>query len=312
MKRLLTSLSTLLFSSFVMLTGSASGQVTIYTEEFDYPTGELPPDWILQAEQTPPWSVSATAIAGGSAPELNLGYSFAAGTSRLISPSVNIEGYSELAFKFKQYLINYEMDWGEVIGIDVTFDSGENWHALWEGPLGLLNIPQDEFGYYFNSPEGATEMQFAFRYVGNSNAINRWAIDDITIESVADNDLLAARILGTTTPNAGEETVYFVQVLNGGRLTQDDYTVNLMTEDGVELASVAGQSIAFTENKYHLLSWTPTTENVGSHTVHVYVDFAQDQIPANNHSKDLIVNVQPENTENVQIGNGSVAITGLP
>ena len=87
-----------------------------------------------------------------------VGYSMAAGLSRLISAPVNVEGQTALMLKYKQYLINYQMDWGEIIGLDITFDGGTNWEVLWEQPLGTMNIPQNEFKYYFNVPAGATEM----------------------------------------------------------------------------------------------------------------------------------------------------------
>lgn len=303
MKKLITSLFLLHLLGFVIFTDSVFGQ-KIYTESFNYPLGQLPSDWVLQAEQTPPWSVSNSAIAGGEAPELFLGYSFAMGSSRLISKSINIEGYQQLCLKYKQYLINYEMDYGEIIGLDITFDGGESWQPLWESPLGLLNILQDEFTYYFSPPEGATELQFAFRYEGNSYAINAWAIDDISIEIVPDNDLLPTKILGTTTPNADEQTVFFVEVVNGGKLSQTNYTVKLMTGEGVELASVPGEQIGFAEKKYHLLWWTPTEENIGDNDIYVYVDFTQDEILTNNR-KDQVISVQPKDTKNVQIGSGS-------
>ena len=90
-------------------------------------------------------------------------------------PPLRITSYNVCYTK----LLRYEADFGEIIGLDVTFDGGQTWEALWENPLGLLNIPQNEFTYYFNTPSSATEMQFAFRFEGNNYAINLWAIDDI-------------------------------------------------------------------------------------------------------------------------------------
>src|SRR5690606_9149484 len=120
---------------------------------------------------------------------------------RLVSVPIDIDGHDKLALRYKQYLINYAADAGEIIGLDVTFDDGATWQPLWESLLGLMNIPQDEYVYYFEVPTGATEMKFAFRYDGNNNFINGWAIDDVVVEAVIDNDVVARKITGNTTPN---------------------------------------------------------------------------------------------------------------
>ncbi len=288
---------------------------TIYYEPFDYQAGELPSGWVLEGEQAP-WSVSNSEMAGGESPELILGYSFASGTIRMISAPINIEGYHELCFKYKQYMINYEADYGEMLGLDVTFDGGQNWQPLWDKMIGLLNIPQDEFAYYFTAPDGSSQMQFAFRFQGNNWAINLWAIDDIVIEAPPENDLLFTPdcfFSGNPTPTAGQETLFFVEALNGGITTQTDYTVKLITTEGDELASTQGESIAFGEKKFFMLSWTPGDEYLGTSTdIYAYIDFALDENPANNQSKHMIVDVMPEGTSSVQITPGSWPLIYLP
>ncbi len=313
MKKFITPLLFLfLLSGFALLRTSAFGQNIIYSEDFDYPAGQLPTDWTLEGAQVQ-WSVSNSSMAGGEAAELYLGYSFAFGTSRLISTPINVEGDQKLLFKYKQYLVNYEADFGEIIGLDVTFDGGQTWEALWENPLGLLNIPQNEFTYYFNTPSSATEMQFAFRFEGNNYAINLWAIDDIVLETVPDNDLLCTSVMGNTTPKAGEENLFIAVVQNGGALTQTGYTVRLMTEGGVELASVSGDQIVFNEKKYCMLFWTPGDEYIGNVTnIYTEVVFAQDENTGNNQSDDMIINVQTDNTATTQISSGSWPLLYLP
>jgi len=293
---------------------SLTGEI-IYHEPFDYPAGELPPGWVLDTQYVP-WAVGNSNMAGGESPELFLGYSFTFGTIRLISSPVNIEGYQELCFRFKQYLINYEADYGEIIGVDLTYDGGQTWEVLWEKLIGLTNIPQDEFSYFFIPPDGATEMQFCFRFDGNNYAINLWAVDDVIIEHPVENDLLIATDAffdGNTTPTAGEESIILVEVTNGGTLLQSDYTVKLMQEGGIELASVPGETIAFGEKWFFNLFWTPGTELIGNPVgIHAYVDLPGDENPGNNESRDLIINVQPENIATTQINPGSWPSIYLP
>lgn len=313
MKNLITHFFTLfLLLSLVHINSSAYGQDTIYSEGFNYTTGVLPPGWVLDAEQPPLWKVNSSAMAGGEAPELALGYSFASGFSRLISPIISIEGYEALRLKYKQYLINYAMDWGEIIGQDVTFDGGLTWQVTWEKAITTLNIPPDTYSYFISVPAGATEMQFAFRFEGNLNGINWWLIDDIVLEPAAGNDMLTAAFTGNTTPVKGVQASYAIDVVNGGKLPQTNYTVKLMKEGGVELASIPGEPISFAEKITYQLSWTPGEENIGNTFLYAIVDLAGDEIPENNQSNNLNVIVQPANISSVEIHTGNVPLDWLP
>jgi hypothetical protein len=313
MKNLITQF----FSLFIVLTlvhinVSAFGQNEIYVEDFNHPTGQLPPGWVLVADQPPPWSVNNSAMAGGEAPELALGYSFAAGLSRLVSPQINVEGQEGLRLEYKQYLINYAMDWGEIIGQDVTFDGGATWQVIWEKAITTLNIPSGTYVYHFMVPEGATEMQFAFRFEGNSNGINWWLIDDIVIEPAADVDLLTAAFSGSITPVAGEQSIYTVEVLNGGMLTQSGYTVKLKKEGGIELASLAGEPIGFTEKITYELPFTPEKDFIGSTSVYAVVELIGDEIPENNQTNNMNIAIQPAYIATVEIGSGNVPADWIP
>lgn len=303
MKRFITFLK--IIPALFLFQGMVQAQEILFTENFDYTPGPLPTNWTIDAEQPPEWSINNSQISGGTAPELYMGYGMQAGLSRLISPVIALEGHSQLLVKYKQYLINYAGDWGETIGMDVTFDGGTTWQPLWEQLLGLLNIPQDEFAYYITAPDGATEMQIAFRFEGNNMGINGWAIDDLIVESAMDNDLLISNIMGNTTPNAGIETTFVAEVQNGGKLTQTNYTVKLKNQEGEELASLPGEEINFTEKKFYIFPWTPDASDMGAHTIYATVELAQDQDSENNDSNNLLVNVLAQDTENVQIGSGS-------
>lgn len=303
MKRFFTRL---LIVPCLMSVGFISAQDVLFTEGFDYTPGNLPSTWTIDAEQPPEWSINNSQISGGTAPELYMGYGMQVGLSRLISPVIDIQGYNQLSIRYKQYLINYAGDWGETIGMDVTFDGGQNWQPLWEKPLGLLNIPQDEFTYYITTPSGASEMQIAFRFDGNNLGINGWAIDDIIVEDAMQNDLLVANIMGSTTPKVGEPAFFMAEVQNGGKITQTNYTVKLMTENGTELASAIGEPIEFAEKKYLMLNtWNPTAQQMGTHKVYAVVNFDQDQNTTNNESSKLVIDVISADTQNNQVGSGS-------
>lgn len=317
MKRLFTTLPLLLLFSVLLKGLTAAGQHTggreiLMSEQFNYTAGAIPPGWVIIAEQTPQWKVSNTSYGGGTAPELLLNYSFATGTSRLVSAPVDITGHQDLKLRYRQYLINYEMDWGEIIGLDVTFDGGTTWETLWEKAIGTLSIPPDFVEYYFRAPANATQVQYAFRFEGNNNAINMWLIDDVTLETVAQNDLLTSSFSGNNAPVAGTASTYTIEVLNAGSAAQGDYTVKLMKEGGIELASVAGEPIDFPGKITYELEWNPALADTGQTTVYGVIEFANDEIPANNQTRMLNVTILPSNVSWVTIGDGFTPTSNLP
>src|SRR5690554_4709769 len=106
---------TFIFLAFGTL--NAIAQQVLYTEDFNYEQDELPPGWVIDAEQPPEWGVNVSQIAGGEAPELYMGYGMQSGLSRLISSPISIEGHEKLSLRYKQYIINFTADAGEEIGL---------------------------------------------------------------------------------------------------------------------------------------------------------------------------------------------------
>ncbi|WP_027382614.1 T9SS type A sorting domain-containing protein [Epilithonimonas caeni] len=306
MKKIFTLLSASPF--FLLFCGNIYGQQTIYSENFSYAPGGIPAGWVIDAEQPPGWSINNSQISGGTAPELYMTYGMQVGLSRLISPKIDITGHKQLAISYDQYLINYAGDAGETIGVDVTFDGGQTWQPLWERPLGVLNIPQDRFTYFVTAPENATQMQYAFRYDGNNFFINGWAVDDVKIEDVANKDLLVTNITGNTTINAGKPAMFVVEVTNGGKDVQSNYTVKLKSNDGTELASTSGEPVNFGEKSQIFLNWTPQNSDISQKSIYAVVESSDDVNPANNQSRTLSLNVLKDDIKNVQIGNGSFAL----
>lgn len=291
-------------ASFLLLSTFAWGQEAIYVENFDYPPGNIPAGWTITGEQPSSWSLNNSQISGGTAPELYMTYGFQAGVSRLVSPAINVSGHSKLSISYLQYLINYAGDWGETIGMDLSFDNGETWETLWEKPLGLINIPQDEFTYYFHVPDGASEMRFAFRFEGNNNAINGWAIDNIRIETIPGKDLIAYELIGTNTPIVGEENFYAFLALNGGTEIPENYTVKLMSGNQI-LYSTNGTPVEYGQTAFIPLFWTPNETDLDLNNLYALIEFEGDVDLSNNSTHPIALNVQQPETEMVQVGQGS-------
>ncbi|HNQ44424.1 MAG TPA: hypothetical protein PKI59_08330, partial [Candidatus Cloacimonadota bacterium] len=117
------------------------------------------------------------------------------------------------------------------------------------------------------------------------------------------NDLACLGVTGNTTPPANTATNYVVTVKNNGQSTQSSYTVRLMREGGVQIGSVTGTTIAENQTLTYSIPWTPTSP--GQTFIYGQVVLASDQVPVNNTSPNLVVNVQPAGVNSVTIGSGN-------
>ncbi|MBW6516667.1 MAG: carboxypeptidase regulatory-like domain-containing protein, partial [Candidatus Cloacimonetes bacterium] len=103
-----------------------------------------------------------------------------------------------------------------------------------------------------------------------------------------DDDLAAISIDGPDVVNVNTLTTYTVTVRNAGANIQNNYTVKLMKEGGIELASViVTESLAFFESTEVELDWTPTVEEA----TYVYgkVVLTGDEDPTNDETANLDV-----------------------
>ncbi|MBW6479503.1 MAG: carboxypeptidase regulatory-like domain-containing protein [Bacteroidales bacterium] len=278
-----------------------SAEGVLMYETFDYPVNALPPGWTVTGVAHA-WSVFNSSNAGGTAPELRLSWTPAAtGMSRLVTYPVDIEDYTELRLKFRQYLNNFSTNEGEIVAIDVSFDGGETWDDIWEVVI-TDDVPVGEYELFFDVPAGKSTMHFGFRFEGNSFNINYWYIDNIILEPVVENDLVALSVTGNSTPSAGVETMYNIAVQNAGTATQTDYTVKLMQQGGIEIGSVDGTAIEFGETLTFQIPWTPGVDDDGPTYLYGVVELDGDEVPGNNQTPNLNVVVQPGDILVVTIG----------
>jgi hypothetical protein len=117
------------------------------------------------------------------------------------------------------------------------------------------------------------------------------------------NDLGALGISGDLTPTAGQETNYTVTVKNNGIQNQSTYTVKLMGPDDTVLASVPGPALDSMQTAEVAIPWTPAAE--GEMSIFGKVELAGDEIPTNNQTAPLVINVQPAGMSAVTVGTGT-------
>jgi len=181
------------------------------------------------------------------------------------------------------------------------YSSSDNFYGLTIGTNRTLKVQSDGTAYDpANPPAGTTPVgqvpKTTIFYTGQQIV----------------NDLSCLTITGSGTPNVNSPATYTITVKNNGTATQTNYTVKLMKEGGVQLATAAGTSIASLETASFNLSWTPTTVE----TTYLYgvVELAGDEIATNNQTGNLTVQVMEAGLTVVQIGQGTAtnSTTGAP
>jgi hypothetical protein len=289
----------------------AGGEYLLY-ETFSYQAGQAPPFW-SQIGAAHRWNLFTGNDAGGVTPQLAVHWSPPAqGISRYISYPVPTQGHTALRYRFKNFFLNATNgNDNERLAADITWDNGETFVQLWDTLVGTSNIPANTLEFFIDIPEGEESLQVAFRFEGNTQFINWWAIDDLTIEPWLVNDLKAVSVSGNTTPQAGKDNVLIVQVENYGSSVQDNYTVKLMKDDGVEITSIAGTSLEPGQVIPFEFVWNPGLDDLGATVLYAVVELDGDQNINNNQTPGFNVFVQAEETVFVPIGNGT-DLQGIP
>ncbi|MDD2549992.1 MAG: T9SS type A sorting domain-containing protein [Bacteroidales bacterium] len=141
-------------------------------------------EWTIDA-QTGNWGLSSTVNAGGEAPEAKMSWSPQFnGTTRLISPVVDVSSHSNLSIEFKHAIDHYSGSYD--VGLATRSDEGA-WHTVWSrkgaNVVETISLPIE------NEDLGSASFQFCLFFTGSSYNINAWYIDDILCYVPFETDL---------------------------------------------------------------------------------------------------------------------------
>jgi hypothetical protein len=209
--------------------------------------------------------------------------------------------------------INYYADAvDEAFEIAVLIDGIPNVLWVWDtvgadwGVMGgsLLTLPLNDFQ--------GQDIQLRFRSWGSSvwYGLEWWRVHHVAIENSHFNDLEAVNISGPVALSVGSTGQYTVTVDNIGMNEQNDYSVKLMKEGNIELASIAGLPIQPDETIDYLFSWTPDETEV----TYLYgeIDLIIDENQDNNTTQELLIEAYPPGSGIVNIGSGESLGNTLP
>jgi len=189
-------------------------------------------DWVV-------WYLSNTAYAGGKAREVQMYPDFNFnGTTRLVTPIVELEKYDFINFQFNHALEATQSEFDFQIGIGISQD-GENWESIWEDTV-RGSIAQSQYLLTFDMAEWPTKSpQFCLYFSGQGSYVNSWYIDNVIIfaskknkyggfDDSDESGFVAARshVLSLKGPTAGTVTTFakmkksknkFSKIVEGGK-----------------------------------------------------------------------------------------------
>ena len=171
-------------------------------------------DWVV-------WYISNTTYAGGKAREMQMypDINFE-GTTRLVTPIVELGKYDFINFQFNHCLEATQSNINAQIGIGIS-QNGEDWESIWEDTING-SIAQSQYLLTFDMEEWPTkEPQFCLYFTGNGAYVNSWYVDNVIVFAskknkfgkIDDSDesgFVAARshILTLKGPSAGTVTPF--------------------------------------------------------------------------------------------------------
>ena len=118
------------------------------------------------------------------------------------------------------------------------------------------------------------------------------------------NDISVTNLRGKLRPSVGTAANYTLTLKNNGTATQTSYTVRLMKPNNMELTSVAGPVLNSLQSLDLVIPWIPTV--AGEITVHGKIELTGDEIPENNQTVPITIDVQPRGSNAVTIGDGAL------
>ncbi|MFK5857474.1 MAG: T9SS type A sorting domain-containing protein [Bacteroidota bacterium] len=260
---------------------------TFTTEDFS--NNQMPPaGWSID-NLNGQWSTSATANADGTAPEGMFTWQQIIATSRLVSPTIDLTGYTSVVLRFKHYLDNYG---GGAYSIGAaTRSGGGDWNVVWEVSPSSSIGPEDLLITVDNSDVGQSDFEFCFFLDGNLYNMNYWYLDDILLFNPANIDGQMASI--TTYPFVNGPTDVAGVVFNNGLSTITSLEVQWQSNGGeIYTSTFEGLSMEMGDT-YAFACDELFNYPIGSYDLHVWiskVNGAPDENPDNDSlNKDISV-----------------------
>ncbi len=269
MKKLLL----IIFGAFLI--SGAQAQV-LFEETFS--AGAIPvPGWLIMGNSEN-FSNPATAIAGGTAPELVFDNDppFPNTTMRIISPQINTTGSTQLIIRFKHMFEHVSGNTTAfTIKLETRSGSSGTWNTVWTSSP-TANIDAQGVNVLVNNANvGTANFQLSFAITGTSSIMKNWFIDDVIVlkplaldGAISSVDLpslfTGIQPIEGEFSNLGTTAVNSIDVswrVDDGDIHTTSYT-GLNVPLGGSAPYLSADSLDLTEGDYDLYVWVSNVNGV--------------------------------------------------
>ncbi len=281
-KRFLLLLMALAFMPFLR-------SQTFLWESFD--AGTMPPQgWTIDGLPDQ-WSCANSNAAGGLAPEGKFTYVQQTTTTRLVSPMVDLTGFSTVKFSFR-YMYDWYSNPAPKIGVATRSHNGP-WTTVWEStPTGNVNAKQMDLDIS-NGDVGQTEFQVCVFLNGNMYNLDYVYVDNMLLFNPLANDAGLTSL--SLTPNYFAEPIQVKgTIMNFGNSTITSAEVNWQLDGGtVYTTALTGFSITL-QQSYDFTCTDLLDGPIGPHNLKVWiskVNGSKDDFQGNDTSNKVVSKV---------------------
>lgn len=177
--------------------------------------GTIPAGWTRTETN---WGANSSSFAGGVASEMRFNWSPQVnGNSYLKTPALNTSGFSNLNLSFKHMIDHY----GGPYTLKLVSIVGSTEYVLREWVNPESNIAATTVNQSISAAQGAgaSNLQLAWVFSGNSNNIDYWYIDDVLLESVTAGPGMA----DSPAPYSGAENIALSTSIGWAYASQTGY-----------------------------------------------------------------------------------------
>lgn len=198
----------------------------------------------------------------------------------LITPVMDCSSNTKVFLQFEHFFME---GYGGGALVAVSGDNGSTWDtiALWH-PSSTDNAQLERYDIS-SLAAGNSQVLVKFNWTGDYSYF--WAVDDIVVFEPYDNDLSVTSVFPSPVAKKGDTLSPSVTVYNIGTVTQDDFNVKVVINDGAtdvytSTLNVTGAGLAsFADSTFVMNdSWTP---DVGTYTITASVTLTGDDDNSN-------------------------------
>ena len=189
----------------------AQSRALLFSESFD--GSSMPAGWRVDGLGQTNWHINASNYAGGSPNEALLYWNPQFnGTSRLVTPAIDLTGVSSVVVNFKHTLDNYQGS--HQLGVATSSDDGATWNVGWSQSYGSSNS-WEVFKEISTADMGHENVRFCIYYTGDAYNMNYWFFDDFKIYKLENLD---GRMMAVNVPEVsyGQEAGNLVPEVSVG------------------------------------------------------------------------------------------------